>query len=163
MEVLDFIEEEDQVALNSEEKVFDEHVNRVADIIERLEKLEDLVTTEPVTHHASGSGDVRPGVRSVTEAEHLSRRLDQMHDSLTKVKRVKDDRSLDTWSLEGHEERIKSIDAGLQIIKRDMLLLGDYKSLAEKATALEEAVGARKRKYEKAFGVDIRGTAKQLF
>ena len=139
MEVLDFIEEEDQVALNSEEKVFDEHVNRVADIIERLEKLEDLVTTEPVTHHASGSGDVRPGVRSVTEAEHLSRRLDQVHDSLTKVKRVKDDRSLDACSLEGHEERIKSIDADLQIIKRDMLLLGDYKSLAEKATALEEA------------------------
>ena len=53
MEVLDFIEEEDQVALNSEEKVFDEHVNRVTYIIERLEKLEDLVTTEPVTHHAS--------------------------------------------------------------------------------------------------------------
>ena len=49
MEVLDFIEEEDQVALNSEEKVFDEHVNRVADIIERLEKLEHLVTTEPVS------------------------------------------------------------------------------------------------------------------
>ena len=46
-----------------EDKVFDEHVNRVADIIERLEKLEDLVTTEPVTHHESGSGDVRPGVR----------------------------------------------------------------------------------------------------
>ena len=77
MEVLDFIEEEDQVALNAEEKVLDEHVNRVADIIERLEKLEDLVTTEPVTHHESGSGDVRPGVRSVTEAEHLSRRLDR--------------------------------------------------------------------------------------
>ena len=54
MEVLDFIEEEDQAALDSEEKVFDEHVNRVTDIIERLEKLEDLVvTTEPVRPHAS--------------------------------------------------------------------------------------------------------------
>ena len=58
---------------------------------------------------------------------------------MTKVKRVKDDRSLDVCSLEGHEERIKSIDTDLQVIKRDMLLLGDYKSLAEKATALEEA------------------------
>ena len=56
-----------------------------------------------------------------------------------KVKRVKNDKSLDVSSLEGHEERIKSIDADLQVIKRDMLLLGDYKSLAEKATALEEA------------------------
>ena len=43
MEVVNFIEEENQVALNSEEKVFDEHVNSVADILERLEKLEDLV------------------------------------------------------------------------------------------------------------------------
>ena len=34
---LDFIEEEDQAALDSEEKVFDEHVNRVSDIIEKLE------------------------------------------------------------------------------------------------------------------------------
>ena len=74
MEVLDFIEEEDQAALNSEEKVFGENVNRVFDIIERLEKLEDLVTTEPVMHHVSGTGDDRPGVRSITVAEHLSRR-----------------------------------------------------------------------------------------
>ena len=46
-------EEEDQAALNSEEKVFDEHVNRVSDLIEKLERLEDLVaTTEPVRPHA---------------------------------------------------------------------------------------------------------------
>ena len=57
IEVLDFIEEEDKAALDSEGKVFDEHVNRVSDMIERLDKLEDLVTTEPVTHHASGIGD----------------------------------------------------------------------------------------------------------
>ena len=54
MEVLDFIEEEDQVTLNSEEKVFDEHVNRVSDIMERVEKLEDLgATTEPMRPHTS--------------------------------------------------------------------------------------------------------------
>ena len=54
MEVLDFIEEEDLTALDSEEKVFDEHVNRVSDIMERLEKLEELVaTTHPVRPHAS--------------------------------------------------------------------------------------------------------------
>ena len=35
MVVLDFIEEEDQTDLDSEEKVFDEHVNRVSDIMER--------------------------------------------------------------------------------------------------------------------------------
>ena len=34
IKVLDFFEEEDQAALNSEEKVFDEHVNCVLDLIE---------------------------------------------------------------------------------------------------------------------------------
>ena len=71
--------------------------------------------------------------------EHLSRRLDQVHDSLMKVKRVKVDKALDVCSLEGHKERVKSIDADLQVIKRDMLLIGDYKSLAERAAVLEEA------------------------
>ena len=54
MEVLDFIEEEDQSTLDAEEKVFDEHVNRVSDIMERLEKLEDLgATTEPLRSRVS--------------------------------------------------------------------------------------------------------------
>ena len=54
MEVLDFIEEEDRTTLDAEEKVFDEHVNRVSDIMERLEKLEDLgAATEPVRPHTS--------------------------------------------------------------------------------------------------------------
>ena len=54
MEVLDFIEEADQAALDSEEKVFDEHVIRVSDFIERLKKLKDLLaTTEPLRPDAS--------------------------------------------------------------------------------------------------------------
>ena len=56
--------------------------------------------------------------------------MDQVHDSLMKVKRVMDDKKLDVCSLEGHEEKVKSIDADLQVIKRDMLLLDDYESLA---------------------------------
>ena len=63
----------------------------------------------------------------------------QVHDSLMKVKRVKDNKELDLCSLEGHEERVKSIGADLQVIKRDTLLIGDYKSLAERAAVLEEA------------------------
>ena len=55
-----------------------------------------------------------------------------------KVNRVKDDKALDMCSLQGHEERVKSINADLQVIKRDMLLIGDYKSLAERAVVLEE-------------------------
>ena len=40
--------------MDSEDAVFDEHVNRVSKIIERLEQVEDLVaTTEPLRPHAS--------------------------------------------------------------------------------------------------------------
>ena len=40
LEVLNFIESEDRTTLDSEEKIFDEHVNRVSDLIEQLEELE---------------------------------------------------------------------------------------------------------------------------
>ena len=40
---------------------------------------------------------------------------------------------------EGQEEKLKSIDTDLQGIKRDLLLIDDYESLAGKAAGLEEA------------------------
>ena len=40
LEVLDLIEEEDQDTLKQEEAVFDEHVNKVAELVERLGQLE---------------------------------------------------------------------------------------------------------------------------
>ena len=55
-----------------------------------------------------------------------------------KIKRVKDNKELDMCSLEGNEERDKNIDACLQVIKRGMRLISDYKSLAERAPDLEE-------------------------
>ena len=57
VEVLNFIEGEYKSALNSEEAVFEEHMNRVSYIIVRLEQLESLVaTTKPVMSHASWQG-----------------------------------------------------------------------------------------------------------
>ena len=47
---------------------------------------------------ASGIGNDQSEVRLVTEAEHFSRRFDQVHDSLMKVKIVKDDKELDMCS-----------------------------------------------------------------
>ena len=41
--------------------------------------------------------------------------------------------------LEGHEEKLKSIDTDLWGIKCDMLLINDYKGLAGRAGGLEEA------------------------
>ena len=91
--------------------------------------------------HESGKGDGRAEVRSVSEAEHLSRRLSQVQDSLTKVKRaVLEEKESDMCSLESHEERLKTIDTDLQSIKRDMLLIDDYERKAGKADGLEEAL-----------------------
>ena len=42
VEVLNLIESGDQDTLDLEEEVFDKHVNRVADILERLWKLEEM-------------------------------------------------------------------------------------------------------------------------
>ena len=88
IEVLNFIVAEDTAALETEEAIFDEHMDRVTEFIEQLEQLEDLIgTTEPVMPHASDKGYGWAEVRSIKEAEHLSRRLSQVQDSLTKVKR----------------------------------------------------------------------------
>ena len=51
-------------------------------------------------------------------------------------------------ALEGHEERIKSIDSDLQGIRLDMLLIDDYESLTGRACLEEDlfkVVGARIR------------------
>ena len=42
-------------------------------------------------------------------------------------------------TIEGHEERLKSFDADLEGIKRDLLLIDDYESLVAKAAGLKEA------------------------
>ena len=88
--------------------------------------------------HASDKGDGRPEIRLITEAEHLSLRLSQIHDIVMKVKTVVEVKEIDMCVLEGHKDRLKSIDTNLQGIKRDMLLIDDYESLAEKAASLEE-------------------------
>ena len=41
--------------------------------------------------------------------------------------------------LQGHEEKLKGIDADLQGIKHDILLIDDHESLAGRAVGLEEA------------------------
>ena len=69
---------EDTKVLAEEQAVLDEHENKVEDFMRRLQ---DLVTTEPVTPRASGIGDDQPGVRSITDVEHLCQSLNQVHDS----------------------------------------------------------------------------------
>ena len=146
VEVLNIIAAEDTAALESEEAVFDEHVDRVTEIIKGLEQLEDLIgTSKPVMPHASNKGDGRAEVRSISEAEHLSRRLSQVEDSLTKAKRVVlEEKETDMCLLESHEERLKSINTDLQGIKRDTVWIDDYESLAGKADSWKKLYSSYK-------------------
>ena len=82
--IVDQIEDRDK--LTEEQAVLDDREDKVKDLMEHLEDL--VVTTEPEIPHTSGMGDHQPAVRSITEAEHLSRRLSQLHKTLMKVKRV---------------------------------------------------------------------------
>ena len=89
VEVLNFIAPEDTTALESEEAVFDEH----AGIVSRsswnaLNNLILVGTTEPVMPNVSDKGVGRTEVRTIFEAEYLSRRLSQVYDSLTTIMRI---------------------------------------------------------------------------
>ena len=134
--------EEDTAALEPEEAVFDEHMDRITEIIQWLEQLEDLVeTTEEVMTHASNKGDGRAEIRLMSEEEQLKQRLSQVEDSLTKVKRVAlQDKKMDMCLVESYEERLKSTATDKQGMKRDMLLIDNYDSLAGREDGLEEAL-----------------------
>ena len=109
VEVLNFIAAEDTAALESEEVVFNEHMHRVTEFIERLEQLEDQVgTTEPLMPHRFDKGNGKAEVRLISEVECLRRRLSQVYNSLTKVKRVVlEEKETDMCSLESHERGSK--------------------------------------------------------
>ena len=62
------------------------HENKVKDLIERLNDL--VATTKAVMYHAFGRSNDQPGVRSIPEAEDFKWRLDLVHNSLLKVKRI---------------------------------------------------------------------------
>ena len=53
LEVLNFIQAEDQETLSQEEAVFDEHVNRVSELVERVEQLDipekEVPVSSPIT------------------------------------------------------------------------------------------------------------------
>ena len=51
-----------------------------------------------------------------------------------------EEKETDMCLLGGREERLKIIDSNLQGIKRDMLLIDDYESLAGRAGVLEEGL-----------------------
>ena len=63
--------------------------------------------------------------------------MDQVHDSLMNVKTVLDDKDkeVDTMSVGRIRRKIKNIDVDLQGIKRDMLPVEDYESLARRAAS----------------------------
>ena len=60
---------------------------------------------------------------------------------MTKLKTIVLEKKVSHMCLLGsNEQRLKSINTDLQAIKRDMLLIDDYESLAGKADGLEEVI-----------------------
>ena len=133
---------EEQNKLAEEQIILDEHEDKVEELMEHLEEL--VATTKCVIPPAPGTSNNQHVAFStlITEADHLSRLMDQVHDSLTRVKRVVDDKNneVNMCVSEGHEGKIKNINVDLQGDKRDMLLAKDYESLARRATDLEEVL-----------------------
>ena len=154
IEVLDFIESEDQTTLNDEETIFEEHVNRVADIIERLELLEeDVELVAPPTVH--GESVASPTVRGesvssptvVVDPSHgLAKRLrymDREKEAIVEAVRSTP-KGPDANPLVWLQECQKEIGAlGTQlagIIGEILSLPGDEKDLIDLATSIKKAL-----------------------
>ena len=143
IEVLDFIEEEDPAALDSEEKVFDGDVNCVSDLIEKLEKLEDLVaTTEPVRPHAST--DHREAASGLMRNQKCLKYLKTSLDTAKATIRLLDPTSsLDICLVEIMKKDVDMLTKKLSDIVEDILSLpeDDTASLNE-ATSMEDELGS---------------------
>jgi len=136
LEVLNFIESEDQTTLDSEEKIFDEHVNRVSDLVERLEELE--VTESPVA---------TPSVVHVADPSLvLIKRLRYMDQEKAAI--VEAVRSLPpgpeadrrVWLQECQRE-ITSLGSQLAGIMGEILALpGDERALIDDAASIKKAL-----------------------
>ena len=125
---------DEQKELVEEQVILDKHKDKDEQLMEPLQEL--VAMTEPVIPTTPGTGNYQSVAtcKPISEAENLIRQMNQVHNSLTRAKRVVDDKDkeVDMCVLEGHEERIKRIDVELQGIKQDMLLVEDYESLAKK-------------------------------
>ena len=143
MEVLEFIEEEDQTTLDAEEKVFDEHVNRVSDIMERPEKLEDLgAATEPVRPHVSTDPkEAASGwMRNQKCLKYLKTSLDK---AKAMIRLLEPTPALDICLVEKMKKDVDMFTNKLSDIVEDILSLpeNDTASLNE-ATSMEDELGS---------------------
>ena len=143
MEVLDFIEEEDQTTLDAEEKVFNEHVNRVSDIMERLEKLEDFgATTEPLRPHVSTDPkEAASGLmRNQKRLKYLKTSLDKANAT---IRLLEPTPALDICLVEKVKKDVDMLTNKLSDIVEDILSLpeDDTASLNE-ATSMEDELGS---------------------
>ena len=127
----------DNTKLAEEHTVLDDHEDKVEDMTERCEDL--VKTTEHVIPHVSDMGDYyRLVLSSITEPEHLSRRLSQAQDSFTKQERIVEVKEKDKCLLAGHE-KTEGYRHRLAGNKKDLLLIDNYECLAGNAGSWEEA------------------------
>ena len=122
VEVLNYIEAEDTAALDAEEKIFDEHVNRVSEIIERLGELEDLVaTTESLRPPASKDREVTSEMmKNDKRLRHLK---DSMDKAIAKVRTLEPTPDLDVCLVEKLKKDVDALTKRLSDIVEDVLSL----------------------------------------
>ena len=157
VQVLDFINEEDKETLDSEEAVFEKHVDRVSDILERLEQLkEPAITTEPVTIPTPSVDSARPGsiidgsepasgsMKTQKRLRHLRSRIEKAYGTVRKLEPTPD---LDVCLVEKMKGDIDGLTKKLSDIVEDILSLPeDDPTSLDETSSMEDELGSMKLK-----------------
>ena len=132
LEVLDFIKEEDQEALDAEETVSDKHGNRVMEIVERLEQLESIEESEPLLTAATD-----PSRSLIKRLGYLEQKKEVIIESAKEV--VSEPESHKRLRLQKRQEDIGALSMQLSGLVAEILSLteGDA-SLMETASSIDK-------------------------
>ena len=138
VEVLNFIEEEDQEALNQEEAVFDEHVDRVAELTRRIERLripqKEAHVSSPITTTAPN-----PSVTLVKRLKYIEQQRDVIARSLRSPLPGTEEHPK-PW-LQKCQKDIDALSAQLTGVLGDILALpGEDTALLNNATSIQGAL-----------------------
>ena len=128
--------------MDSEEKAFDEHVNCVSDILDRLEKLEDLVaSTEPVRLHPSADHrEAASGLmRNQKRLRYLKTSLDKTKGRIMLLEPMP---ALDICLIRKMKKDVYILTKKLSDIVEDIFSLPeDDTALLNKVTSMEDELG----------------------